>query len=249
MDSITEKKVMPLKVSSVKDTCVRLLENKILSGEWKIGMHLPSERSLAKSLEISRIILHEAIVDLAAKGLVTIQPRRGIFVNDFRKQGSCGLLSSLMAYQNGGLDETFIQSLVDMRLLLETETARMATSQRTVEHISELNRIYLSEKQTDRSDYKLLTDLDFTFHQQIAIASGNLMYPLIINSFKNVYTKLTGLFFQHLHDQSEIDQLFDFHLNLIHAIESRDEEKAETTMRSMLKHGSTLLYGLLERSS
>jgi GntR family transcriptional repressor for pyruvate dehydrogenase complex len=241
--------ISPLKVTSVKDSCVRLLENKILSGEWKIGMRLPSERSLAQSLEISRIILHEALVDLAAKGLVIIQPRKGIYVNDFRTNGSCNLLSSIMNFQNSTLDPDFTKSLIEMRLLLESETSRLAASHRTNEHMTELKRIHQEERGADRANFKRLTDLDFTFHQQIAVASGNLMYPLIINSFKNVYTKLTGLFFENYHNQPEVTQLLEFHQNLIQSIQSGDEVQAEQSMRELLMHGSKCLLQILEGSN
>jgi GntR family transcriptional repressor for pyruvate dehydrogenase complex len=238
----------PLKVSSVKDACVRLLENKILSGEWKIAMRLPSERTLAQSLEISRIILHEALVDLASKGLVTIQPRRGIFVNDYRKNGSCGLLSSIMAYQNETLDPEFVRSLVEMRQLLETETARLAARSRTSAHIAELLRILAEEEKVDRDDFGQITELDFAFHQQIAIASGNLMYPLIINSFRNVYTHLTGIFFRIFHGKPETAQVQAYHRELIQAIQAGDQDRAQETMQALLTHGSALLFQELERS-
>lgn len=72
----------PIQVQSLKAACVQRLEELILSGEWQIGMRLPSERDLAAHLNISRPVLHETLVDLAAKGLVTIEPRRGVFIND-----------------------------------------------------------------------------------------------------------------------------------------------------------------------
>ena len=74
----------PLRVQSLKEACILRLESMILSGELKIGARLPSERDLAARLEISRPVLHEALVDLALKGLVRIVPRHGVFINDYR---------------------------------------------------------------------------------------------------------------------------------------------------------------------
>ncbi|MEZ4602862.1 MAG: hypothetical protein R2861_05480 [Desulfobacterales bacterium] len=48
-------------------------------------------------------MVHEALVDIAAKGLVTINATKGTMVNDFRRQGSVSLLVSLLEYHDGKL--------------------------------------------------------------------------------------------------------------------------------------------------
>ncbi len=68
--------LQPLQVPSLKAACVQQLEHLILSGKLKINEKLPPERELAAQLQVSRPVIHEAIVDLAAKGLVTIIPRQ-----------------------------------------------------------------------------------------------------------------------------------------------------------------------------
>ena len=120
----------PLRVSNLKDACVQRLEGLILSSELKAGERLPSERDLALRLDISRPVLHEALVELAARGLVTILPRRGVVVNDYRMTGSCAILSSLLTYNNGHLDPKFIDSLFAMRLLVEVESRPLAARRR-----------------------------------------------------------------------------------------------------------------------
>jgi len=242
---LEEKGISPLRVTSVREACARFLEQKILSGEWPIGSRLPSERYLASSLEVSRLILHEAMVELAAKGLVEITPRRGIFVADFRRDGAIGLLSSLMNFQNGELDPRFLASLMDMRLLLETETARLAALNRSDAQIRELEGILEQESAARINDHAALTDLDFLFHQAIAIASGNLMYPMIINSFKRVYTRLTGQFFQYFSGSGAISDLLNHHRALVGAIRDADSHGAEEIMRRMLIEGADLLRKVL----
>jgi len=227
----------PISVQSLKAACIQRLEELILSGEWQIGMRLPSERDLAAELSISRPVLHEALVDLAVKGLVTIQPRRGVFINDYRTHGSTALLSSLLTFNGGRLDPAFTRSMLEMRLLLETETAGQAALNRTADHLHALTHLLERESQP-APDANALTGLDFDFHLQVAIASGNLVYPLILNSFKIIYTQLTGHFFQHYASSPVVQDVFAYHRRLVNAISAQDAPAARSVMKEMLQHGA-----------
>jgi GntR family transcriptional regulator, transcriptional repressor for pyruvate dehydrogenase complex len=233
--------IEPLKVQSLKEVCIARLEELILSGELQIGERLPSERDFAAQIGVSRPVLHEALVDLDAKGLVQIQPRRGVFVSDYRRSGSLAMLSSLLAYHEGKLDPAFLQSMLDMRLMVETETARLTALNRTAEQISEFRALLEQEKRAAGDNPQALTDLDFSFHLSIAIASGNLVYPLIINSFKGVYTSLTGEFFRKYSGTPVVDTVRQFHAQLVEAFESRDAESARRITVAMLQHGESYL--------
>ncbi len=229
--------VLPLQAPSLKESCVHHLEELILSGEWQIGMRLPAERDLAEALGISRPVLHEALVDLSAKGLVTIEPRRGAFVSDFRTSGSCALLSSLLDFHGSQLDPAFIRSMIDMRLLIETETASLAARNRTPEHLAQFEQLLEREQTISRQNVPGLVELDFSFHLLMAVASANLMYPLVLNSFKSVYTHLTGRFFSlHPHD-AVIDEVFALHRRLVDAVRAADAAAAASAMQDLLRHG------------
>ncbi len=234
----------PLKVQSLKESCILRLEELILSGELKIGERLPSERELAARLNISRPILHEALVDLNAKGLVRIIPRRGVFINDYRREGSLALLSSLLHFHNGQLDPLFRQSLMDMRLTLECETARLAALNRTSGQLEEFRDLLQQETVVDRCDATRLTELDFAFHLLVAIASGNVLYPLVINSFRGVYTSLTSAFFRYYCGTPVVDEVLDYHRKLSEAIEMGDSQLAGGVMAEMLKHGESHLKAI-----
>lgn len=231
----------PIHVPSLKDACITKLEELILSGEFKIGEKLPSERSLAETLAISRPVVHEALVDLAAKGLVEIVPRRGVYVTDFRTTGSCALLTTLLSYHKGNLDEPFLQSLMDMRLLIETEMARLAALNRSDAQLQQLRVALDREVAADRSNAAALAELDFAFHQLVALASGNLMYLLILNSFQAVYTNITGKFFHKYQGNGVLEQVFAYHRQIVAAIARRDSEDAAAVMAEMLRHGAANL--------
>jgi DNA-binding FadR family transcriptional regulator len=240
-----QNNIEPIKIQSLKDACIARLEELILSGELNIGERLPSERDFAARIGVSRPVLHETLVDLDAKGLVQIVPRRGVYVSDYRRSGSLAILSSLLAYHNGKLDPSFMQSMIDMRLTVETESARLAALNRTPEQMVGFHAVLNEERQAANDNPQTLTDLDFSFHLSVAIASGNLVYPLIINSFKGIYTSLTGEFFRKYCGTPVVETVRQFHVRLIEAFEGQNPESARSIMIEMLKHGEVYLKGEL----
>jgi GntR family transcriptional regulator, transcriptional repressor for pyruvate dehydrogenase complex len=238
----------PLKVQSLKDACVNQMERLILSGEYAIGEKLPSERDLAASLGISRPVLHEALVDLAAKGLVEISPRRGIFISDYSRTGSFALLESLLKFNGGRLDPRLIESLFEMRLLIETEDARLAAFHCTPDQLHEMQAVLQEEAAASRQDAVRLAGLDFTFHQLLAIASANRMYSLILNSFEPVYTHLTIEFYKSILGSPPIEEVFAFHRRLVDAIAAADAPAAVEIIRAMLNHGMHYIRLLVDKT-
>ncbi len=236
----------PIKAPTLKDVFVTRLENLIISGEIGIGEKLPSERDLAERLNVSRPVVHEGLVELAARGLVTLRPRSVAVVNDYRKKGSISLLSSLINYQQGKLEPKLFGSLLDMRLHLETEFAHLAAQKRTEKQLAEMKKHLKKESSIVKNgaDHCYVTDVDFDFHLLIAVATDNIIYPMILNSFKQVYTNLSGQFFQ---ESSVVKQVFSFHRDMVEAIEKKNAPGASKIMKAMLEHGEQHLKSLLKK--
>jgi len=228
----------PLQTQSLKDVFVSRFEALILSGELIIGQKLPSERDLAAQLGVSRPVVHEGIVELAARGLVTMKPRAGAVVNDFRREGSITLLTSLINYHEGKLDPRFLESILQLRIHMEVEFARLAALNRNDEHLVDLRTILGKERTAGSSRKDVIINLDFEFHLAVAIATGNLIYPLLVNSFRQVYTNFTGQFFS---ESSVVARVHGYHAGLVEAIERKDPSKAVSVMTEMLRHGEDRL--------
>jgi len=224
----------PIITKSLKEVFVEKFSSMILSGKFHIGEKLPSERDLAEQLGVSRPVVHEGLVHLQSQGLVTMQPRKGTVVNDYRKTGSLTLFNTLLQYGEGIIEKDFLKSMLQMRKLLEIENARLAAENCTMENLNELKELIYKEETCNYSNISDIVALDFDFHHMIAIASGNLVYPLIINSFRQVYTNLTKGFFKH---QEIIREVIDYHKRLIVAIERKNTKDAAEIMSQMLEHG------------
>ncbi len=234
----------PIRTESLKDIFIRRFEELILSGKFPIGQKLPSERELALQLGVSRPVVHEGLVDLAAKGLVTLIPRVGTIVNDYRREGSLALLTSLLNYQRGDFEPGLLVSLLEMRLLFEVETARLAARHRNRQQLESLYTILRREDSTPHQDVESVGELDFEFHHLLALASGNHIYPLLLNSFKHCYANLAGQFFS---DPTVVPAVFDFHKKLVKAIQDKNEKSAARIMRRMLDHGAERLQNSTQR--
>lgn len=228
----------PIEAPSLKDVFIERFESLILSGQLQIGQKLPSERELVLRLGVSRPVVHKGLVDLEAKGLVTLIPRVGAVINDYRREGSLALLNSLVTYQKGRLEPDLQTSLLDMRQLFEVETARLATLHREDEHLKALQEVAEEEMRIPLGDVAGITALDFRFHHLLALASGNRIYPMLINSFKQVYLNLAAQFFE---DPAVVKTVHAFHRKILKAIEHKDEATAVSTMRHMLVHGADQL--------
>ena len=238
----------PIQSISLKDACIRKIEGLILSGDLAPGERLPSERDLAVRLGVSRPVLHQAIVALDAKGLVRIEPRHGVFVCDFKRDGSMALLMTLMQHDDGVYQPHLLSSLIQARLHIETETARLAAINRTQADLIEFQSLLTERQRIPRDDIPALVDYDFNIHQLIAAASGNLMYALILNSLKQVHTNLAGAFYRVFAEGQVAEELVAFHQTLYQAIADQIPEQAAQIMATMLRHGETHLFEILPLS-
>jgi len=225
----------PIRTESLKDVFIKRFEELILSGTFPVGQKLPSERELALQLGVSRPVVHEGLVDLSSKGLVTLIPRVGAFVNDYRKKGSLSLLTSLVNYHQGNLDPELLTSLLEMRLLLEVENARLAAHNRNQEQLESFYDLLHEEEHSDQLSVEEICELDFNFHHLVALASGNSIYPLLLNSFKPCYITLAGQFFS---DPALIPEVFAYHKQIVKAFEQKNEKNAVEIMTRMLVLGA-----------
>ncbi|NMC46104.1 MAG: FadR family transcriptional regulator [Chloroflexi bacterium] len=235
----------PLEVQSLKSACVGKLQEAILSGKFAIGDKLPSERDLAKMLGVSRPVLHEALVALNAQGLVHIEARRGVFVRDYRRESSMALLQTLLKYEQGDFNPDLFRSLIAGRLLIERETARLAALQCDTHQKERFHSLLEEGRQAVGDSTQALCDYDYRFHLEIALASGNQMYPMILNSLKGVHSNLAGKFYRHMMTAGDVQQVLAYHRSLVDAICRAEADQAEQIMETLLRHGEETMIRIV----
>jgi len=231
------KRLSPIEMPTLTDEVVYRIESLILGGSVRPGQKLPPERELAAQLGVSRPVVHAGIIRLEQKGLVRIEPRHGCYVNDYRRSGSAELLTSLWKHKGDELEPAIIESMLEFRVAVEQEAAAGAAMRvtggskaDTADCESELRGILAEAGQCDRSDARCLAELDYRFHFAIALHSGNLVYPMLMNTFRSIYLTLLERFFS---DPSVISHVTELRSDLVAAIGRGDASAARSLMRTL----------------
>jgi len=129
------------------------LRQAILSGHFKPGERL-TEVGLAKSFDVSRNPVREALRVLEVEGIVEINPRKGARVT---------LLSS---------DE--IQEIIELRAELEGMSAKYAALRCSDDVRENLRELLEEGNRADAADdYAVIHKLNQMFHNKIALAGKN----------------------------------------------------------------------------
>ena len=219
---------------SLTESVVQYFLGRILSGDLKAGDRLSPEREIAEQLGVSRSCVHLAILELAGKGFLESIPRQGTVVCDYRKHPTPGSLPLLMSYGSVDLGKDLFSDMMDTRLLLETESARLACSNIYESTFREMQEILNELPLPDAN----VTDLLYRFHYHLVQASGNSIYSMIFRGFEPVLRSLIAL---HYSDTEDLPESIRRHRALLDAIRAKDEELSARLAREIITQGITAI--------
>ena len=215
------------------------MQQKIFSGEYQIGQQLPPERELAQELGVSRSLVNTGILELANQGFIRIIPRQGSIVADYKKNGTLEILAALMNCDSFRLDYPLLCNLVDLRVLIECECARLVSLHASAEEIESLQVLVHCIKE---SAHPLnAVEPMVRLHYLITQLSGNAVYSMTFKSFEPTITRLVR---QHMTLAPDIPKTVKLHEALVHSLEAHDPEAAAQNMRLCILHGMNALKKL-----
>jgi len=224
-----------ISVPSLKEICVQTILGKILSGELKPGERLPAERELAEAMGISRSSVNHGIMELENMGFLTITPRRGTIVNDYRTHPTPQSLAAVMRYSSVEMEQSLFSDLMATRLLIEAESARLACSNIYDTTVAKMQQL-VDELAQEPEDP---TDILYRFHYLLTAASGTTIYSMIYRGFETV---LCTLIRQHYSMRAEdIKESARLHQQLLDAIVGKDTQGAQELARQIITQGITVL--------
>ncbi|MFK7755491.1 MAG: FadR/GntR family transcriptional regulator [Flavobacteriales bacterium] len=227
-----------IKIESPVDKIIRQIRDSISSGQLKPGDRLPSERHLSEKLGVGRSHLREAIRKLEFYGILKTRPQSGTFVAGLGIPALEGLITDML-----GLQGRDFKSLVETRVILESNLAQLAALNRTEKDLRDIEKALKAHRVKIDANEDAVEE-DFLFHIKIAEASKNsvlkslmlIITPDIMHYFKKHNVCGGG------RSSSAIDQ----HEILLNHIAERNPEKAGDTIREHLADISDYVMNLKE---
>jgi DNA-binding FadR family transcriptional regulator len=158
----------PARLGSV---VVEELAHKIIGGELGEGEVLPTEPVLCEQFGFSRTVIREGVKLLEERGLVRVEQGRGTTV---QPRDAWNLLDPVVIRIALEYDEdmSLLDSLIEVRRVLEREMTRAAAGRLAEDALAEL--VALIEKMEGAyDDYARFRVYDQAFHAIVMKASGN----------------------------------------------------------------------------
>jgi len=227
-----QAELAPVEKMKAPEQIAEMLLKYILNGGVSPGEKLPPERTLATQLNVTRATLREALKKLEQLKLIVIHQGKGIIVQDVHK-ASIDLIFSMLV-SNGQIDLKILESILEARELFGTDVARCAAKRADKKDIEQMK--ILMGKLVATTDPGELQQLDFEFFRQLALASKNMVYILLMNTIKTIHDKHLDLF---LPLSTNMDTTLQ--QEILQAVIDGDEERAAGKARCFLKAGMELL--------
>lgn len=225
----------PIQRRKIYQEIVDRLLLRIRSGEWKSGDQLPSERDLMDTYGVGRPAVREALQDLARSGIVEIthgeRARIVVPTADLLIEQVAGGAQHLLR-----MDPGMLEHLKDARVFLESGLCKIAAQKATAEDKARLldrwNHHHAALDEIDQFLYR-----DMLFHREIAIISGNPIFPAIVEALFN----WAGEYYQNIVRAPGSEQLtLAEHHRIYEAIVKGDGDAAAQAMRDHLLRANVL---------
>ena len=200
--------------------------NAILDGLFPIDGFLPSERELATRIGVTRPTLREALQRLSRDGWIEIHQGKPTRVRDFWSEGNLNVLSSISKFHEHQTSN-FVENLLQIRYLLCPTYSQMAARTNPGFVISFLE---LTPQETDAPT--TFSEFDFNLHLRLTQASGNPIFTLILNGFRNLFTEKAVIYF---HNEFARFQSYQYYIDLKSALISNNPEQVYKLSEKVMK--------------
>ena len=196
----------------------------------KVGDRLPSEGKLAEMFSVSRTIIREALVRLAADGITESRRGAGSYVKNRPSD-------HLMAYaKTGNLSATL--GTYEVRFVLEAEAARLAARRRSSQDMIDIEDALKKLRTVLLAGVPAHTE-DMELHRRIVVATAN---PAFLAAFESLSgdvdsTMRAGVDISRARPPDVIDAVMSEHEMIVAAIRARDGDSAALAMRWHLSQG------------
>ncbi len=195
---------------SLSQQAYESIKRKIIYLELKPGSVI-DEIALQKELDLGRTPIREALKRLEVEQLVTIIPRRGMFVSE--------------------ISITDLYQIFELRAELETLAVRLAVQRGTDKHWQRMEKILNNQPWQDLSNIDLI-EIDDACHRIIFEAAGNRFLAQTLNTYYTLSLRLWYFFLAKIGDmQAAVRE----HQQIYEAMRSGQADEAARLMKEHLQ--------------
>jgi DNA-binding FadR family transcriptional regulator len=217
----------PVRTRRTFEEAVEQIADRIRIGELRTGDRLPSERDLARIMQISRPTVREAIRVLAEAGAVEVRPgaRGGIFV-------AADFVPAKLLSRTSELRVDEMATVLEARRLIEPRVAMLAAARGRDDDFAAMQRtidrqIALLDDGGVLAHEDRFLELERQFHLTMARATGN---PRLAGIMRSLIRDLEIARDMVMHVPLVADWTIDIHERTLAAIKAGDLERIEAVM-------------------
>nr|WP_297403725.1 FadR/GntR family transcriptional regulator [uncultured Marinobacter sp.] len=210
-----------IRKGSLVETAIESLRKAIETGGWSIGDRLPVESELSDALGVSRNTVREAVRVLVHAGMLETRQGDGTYVRATRDAGE-----TLRR-----IARTQLADQLEVRIMLETEAAKLAASRRTEQDLRNMTSA-LDARARAGDDLQDRIRHDEEFHHALVVASHN---PALVELY-DYFSQAVSETIEQTETNADLPEPSqEDHELLLAAVRRQDESKAESLARALLK--------------
>jgi GntR family transcriptional repressor for pyruvate dehydrogenase complex len=216
---------IPIKQQRLSEEVYRQLKESILSGRYKPGDRLPSEKSFCEAFGVGRPVIREALRFLENSGLISV--RAGAGGGAFVKR----IDSSILTNTFEGivkLDGVSMRELAEARIALEMGALPLVIERMGGDDIKALEDNVNEAKESIEKGIRAKRNL--AFHVLLVKSSGN---QLLIKIGEALFDLMDKLLVRYPYSVERSRIVLEEHRVMIEALKAGDKEKVR---KLMLKH-------------
>jgi DNA-binding FadR family transcriptional regulator len=231
-DAVVRSVFTPVRGATMFEETVERLGTAIRTGILPAGSQLPSERTLADELGISRSTLRQALTTLVQSGHLVAQRGRsgGTFVTD----------QPPLADERDKPLGADAWEVLDYRVAIETGATLLASERAEADNLDRLDE--LVERMLEVHDFEVYRRADIRFHIGLAEAAGS---PRLVSAMTEVQGRMSELITRIAHPPEVLTHANDQHRRLVSLLRRRDAIKAVSLVREHMEGTEHILAGLL----
>jgi GntR family transcriptional repressor for pyruvate dehydrogenase complex len=224
----------PVKQNRISENVVSQLKGAILSGSYCPGTRMPTERELTEQFRVSRVVVREAIRELERTGFVKILqgPSGGAFVTDLSFDNLSNAFLDLFLANKLSASE-----LIQSRLHIESETARLAARNKDSRSMEQLNKA-LEMEMAPRVSHEEQVAGRLRVDRLVTEMCGNRIYMAIASALHNLTREIILV----VKPTRKVIFSHEEHVEIVRAVAAGDAEAAaEAVRKHILSIGRSLV--------